>query len=102
MRGLKLRLKLPVRDVTVTDKPALACARPWSHRGRLGLIVAAHCLGFSLVAPFWARAACPGTNLGNSLPVSVSGTTAGAANLMTGASCGGGGTNAPDATFLYT
>ena len=46
---------------------------------------------------------CPTTDLGSSLPVSVSGSTAGAANLAGGASCGGyGGSNAPDASFLYT
>src|SRR5262249_54016419 len=46
--------------------------------------------------------ACPATNLGSSLPVTVSGNTLGAPNLVGGASCGGGGGSAPDATFLYT
>ena len=46
---------------------------------------------------------CPGTDLGSSVPVAVSGTTLGASNLMGGASCGGlGGSKAPDATFLFT
>src|SRR6185295_10609593 len=36
------------------------------------------------------------------LPISVSGTTLGAANSVSGATCGGGGTNAADASFLYT
>jgi hypothetical protein len=42
------------------------------------------------------------TDLGSSVPITVSGTTAGGANLMTGASCGGGGKSAPDVAFLYT
>src|SRR5262249_10235918 len=45
---------------------------------------------------------CPLTDLGNALPVSVSGSTAGAANLVGGASCGNGGSTAPDATYRYT
>src|SRR5712691_3430929 len=102
MRELKLLLKLVVLDVAATNKSVATGARPRSYRGTLGLIVAAHCLGYSLVAPRSAAAACPGTNLGSTLPVSVGGSTAGAANLVGGASCGGGGTNAPDASFLYT
>jgi hypothetical protein len=45
-----------------------------------------------------AAPACPQTNLGNALPTSISGTTEGASNALTG-SCGGDG---PEATFLYT
>ena len=55
-----------------------------------------------LVPATVASAACPGTNLGNALPVSLSGTTVGAANSVGGATCGGGGNSAPDASFLYT
>src|SRR5262249_36625348 len=45
---------------------------------------------------------CPATDLGNSVPLTVSGSTVGAANTVGGASCGNGGSDAPDATFLYT
>jgi hypothetical protein len=36
------------------------------------------------------------------LPVSVSGSTAGGANALGGASCGGGGNGAPDVAYLWT
>ncbi len=52
--------------------------------------------------PTLTSSSCPQVNLGSPATVSISGTTAGASNTMSGASCGGGGTNAPDATFLYT
>ena len=45
---------------------------------------------------------CAATSLGSTLPVSVSGTTAGRANNMSGASCGGGGASAPDMTYRWT
>jgi hypothetical protein len=45
---------------------------------------------------------CPQTDLGSTVPTSYTGTTTGAQNLMGGASCGGGGNNAPDASFLFT
>ena len=41
-------------------------------------------------------------DLGNPLSISVSGNTTCGSYLVGGASCGEGGTNAPDATFLYT
>ncbi len=43
---------------------------------------------------------CPQTNLGSTLPVSVSGSTAGRANALSGASCGGGG-GAPDYAYQW-
>src|SRR5262249_39481223 len=49
-----------------------------------------------------ATAAGCGTVLPSVDPYTVTGSTAGAPNLMTGASCGGGGDGAPDATFVYT
>jgi hypothetical protein len=49
-----------------------------------------------------AGAACPQTDLGNSVPLSYTGSTIGAQNLMGGASCGAGGGAAPDASFLFT
>jgi len=46
---------------------------------------------------------CPQTNLGSALPVSVTGSTAGGANLFSSTSCTGPNPNdAPEATFLYT
>jgi hypothetical protein len=45
---------------------------------------------------------CPQVDLGSMVPTSYSGSTAGAQNLMGGASCGGGGNNAPDVSFLFT
>jgi hypothetical protein len=46
--------------------------------------------------------ACPQTALGNTVPIAYSGSTVGAQNLMGGASCGGGGSSAPDVSFLFT
>mgnify|MGYP005839706793 CR=1 FL=1 len=43
---------------------------------------------------------CPETNLGSALPVTASGSTAGRANALGGASCGG--TNAPDYAYQWT
>jgi glucose/arabinose dehydrogenase len=47
-------------------------------------------------------AVCPQVDLGSTLPTSYSGSTVGAQNLLGGASCGGGGNNAPDASFRFT
>src|SRR5437899_115849 len=87
----------------VTDKLPAICTRLGSHRRSLGGIVAALFLSGGLMAPLSPHAACPGTNLGDAPAGSRGGSGAGAAHLMRGASCGGGGgINAPDATFLYT
>jgi hypothetical protein len=45
---------------------------------------------------------CPQVNLGSTLPVSISGSTAGRANALSGASCGGGGASAPDYAYQWT
>ena len=50
--------------------------------------------------PTSTRGACPAYALDNRLPISITGTTTGAPNLISGASCGDGGGNAPDATYL--
>jgi hypothetical protein len=46
-------------------------------------------------------APCPQNDLGSTLPVSVSGTTAGGTNSVEGASCGDGGDGAPDVTYQW-
>lgn len=46
--------------------------------------------------------ACPGEDLGDALPVIATGTTTEGTNLITGASCGDGGDDAPEATFQWT
>ncbi len=45
---------------------------------------------------------CPLFNLGQALPVSVTGSTAAASNAMGGSLCGDGGINAPDVTYQWT
>ncbi|MBI3785151.1 MAG: hypothetical protein HY270_17305 [Deltaproteobacteria bacterium] len=45
---------------------------------------------------------CPQDDLGSGLRIGVSGSTVGQANNSGGASCGEGGTNAPEATFRWT
>jgi hypothetical protein len=45
---------------------------------------------------------CPLFDLGQALPVSATGSTAGASNAMAGASCGDGGASSADVTFQWT
>jgi cysteine-rich repeat protein len=44
---------------------------------------------------------CPQNDLGNALPVSVSGSTVGAPSDMGGAGCGAGGNSAPDVSYQW-
>ncbi len=44
---------------------------------------------------------CPDVTLTSTIPQTNTGSTVGAGNEMSGASCGGGGTNAPDRTYQF-
>lgn len=81
---------------------ALRAPAPTNSAGATGVVAVSDGACQVTAPPPPPTPVCPETDLGSPPTVSVSGSTAGKANSVGGASCGGGGNNAPDATFLYT